>query len=341
MGHLIVDKVTQPTEDATIFEVVAMGTGTIIGSAAGEVTDATDEQYEVTPGTYAVMEIVPEGWTEESNTCAEVAVAAGETKTCVITNVKLPKLTLVKTVVNNNSGTAVAADFQAMIDGSNVAWNAPQMLAVGTHTASEAALTGYAAGAWGGDCAADGTITLAAGENKTCTITNDDIPPQVEGKLLISEVIYDLGTGQGTEPGNEWVELYNGTNSAINLLGYYIHDALSADALPSVLLPAGKFAVISGSSTTQTFWSIPNDAIVIVLSNATIGNGLANGGDMVWLENTASTTVDAVSWGSNTTAFSPSVPAAPDGNSIVRTNLTTDTDTASDWVADSTPTPGA
>src|SRR3989344_3127512 len=63
-GHLIVDKVTQPAGSARVFEVTAMGTGTIIGGGAGEVSDAMNEDYEVTPGSYAVVEIVPAGWAE-------------------------------------------------------------------------------------------------------------------------------------------------------------------------------------------------------------------------------------------------------------------------------------
>ena len=31
------------------------------------------------------------------------------------------------------------------------------------------------AGTWGGDCNPDGSITLALNDNKTCTITNNDI----------------------------------------------------------------------------------------------------------------------------------------------------------------------
>jgi hypothetical protein len=33
---------------------------------------------------------------------------------------------------------------------------------------------GYAPSAWGGDCSANGSVTLNSGESKTCTITNDD-----------------------------------------------------------------------------------------------------------------------------------------------------------------------
>src|SRR3989338_2962030 len=150
-------------------------------------------------------------------------------------------------------------------------------------------------------------------------------PPPPEGALLITEVLYDLTTSttspQGTESANEWVEIFNGTNANINLSNYTIADASSTDALPDVVLPAGAYAVIVASSTTVSFWSIPAEAVVVQLTNVTIGNGLGNGGDMVSLfDEVASTTVDAVSWGTNTAAFSPSVPTVDvnAGHSIAR-----------------------
>lgn len=164
----------------------------------------------------------------------------------------------------------------------------------------------------------------------------------VEGELLITEVLYDTGDGQGTEPGNEWVELFNGTNSAIDFSGYYIHDASTSDPLPSVILPAGKFALITGSSTTASLYpGMPVDTVILLLPNTTIGNQLNNPGDFVWLESVASTTVDTISWGTNTSAFNPSVPvvAAP-GHSLARSSNTLDTDTASDWIDRVTPNPG-
>lgn len=173
-----------------------------------------------------------------------------------------------------------------------------------------------------------------------------NLPPPPEGNLLITEVLYDLTnsttTPQGAEPGNEWVELFNGTNADINLSGYFIADASSTDALPNVVLPAGEYAVITSSSTTATFWDIPNGAVVVVLSSTIGQNGLTNTGDAVFLRNAASTTVDAVSWGTNTTAFSPSVPTVSvnSGQSIAREDDTVDTNTAGDWESRVTPTPG-
>ncbi len=339
-GTLIVDKITQPEGDSTEFTITAAGSGAITGGGSGSLTHATNESYEVEPGTYSVTETAMDGWQIVSNTCVDVVVAAGATETCAITNAKLPKLTVIKDVINDDLGEKQAADFALFIDATSVTSGVQTTVAIGAHTVSETPDSGYTA-TISGDCAADGTITLAAGDVKSCTITNNDnVPVPPVGALLITEVAYDLGTGKGTEPGNEWVELYNGTNSDINLSGFVIRDSTGSDILPDVVLPAGKFAFISGSSTTAGLWSLPAETVVIVLANSTIGGGLANGGDMVALENASAVALDAVSWGSNTTAFSPSVPGADEGHSIARSSNTIDTNMAADWTDLETPTPG-
>jgi hypothetical protein len=83
-----------------------------------------------------------------------------------------------KVVINNNGGTKVIADFPLFIDGSSVTSGVARTTSVGLHTVSETSNSGYVA-TIGGDCAANGTITLALGDVKTCTITNDDIAPVV------------------------------------------------------------------------------------------------------------------------------------------------------------------
>jgi hypothetical protein len=81
-GHLTVQKTTIPSGEAQSFSITASGSGTITGGGAGSVTDATDKDYEVTPGTYSVVETVPAGWDQTGNTCTGVVVGAGESKTC-------------------------------------------------------------------------------------------------------------------------------------------------------------------------------------------------------------------------------------------------------------------
>lgn len=355
-GHLVVNKVTQPAGHTRIFDIMATGTGTITGGGTGTTTDAINKHYMVTAGTYAVEETVPTGWTQVSNTCTNVVVDAGETETCTITNRKDPKITVVKMVVNDSGGTATSSNFLIHVHDMSgtttvdVAGSPQAGSATGTtytvmpgtyHVAETGGPSGYTM-TLSGDCASDGSVTLAAGDEKTCTVTNNDNPVEVTGKLLITEVLYDPGTGQGEEPENEWVEIYNGMNVAVDLSGYMLHDGSGVSLIPNgTMLPSGKYLVASGSTTTASFWSFPSDAVVVVLAEAKIGNGLANTGDRVLLMAPDDSDVDAVSWGSNTSAFDPSVPNAPAGYSITRTSPTNDTNAAADWSADSTPTPGS
>jgi probable HAF family extracellular repeat protein len=74
--------------------------------------------------------------------------------------------------------------FNLTIDGVTVKANinsgssGPQSVSPGNHRVSETGGTGTSLGAFGtvigGDCAADGTVTLAQGDSKACTITNYD-----------------------------------------------------------------------------------------------------------------------------------------------------------------------
>ncbi|OGY18605.1 MAG: hypothetical protein A2900_02890 [Candidatus Chisholmbacteria bacterium RIFCSPLOWO2_01_FULL_50_28] len=154
-------------------------------------------------GAYTVSETQDAGYTMAiSGDCdaqGSVTLAVGDEKSCTIENDDIaPTLTLEKTVVNDNGGNASADDFQASIDASPIPWGIPQTLNVGSYTASESELSGYTAGSWGGDCNEDGSVTLAEGENKTCTIENDDQPGTIAGKKWNDED----GNGElGEEPG--------------------------------------------------------------------------------------------------------------------------------------------
>ncbi|MEN9920287.1 MAG: hypothetical protein RL538_180, partial [Candidatus Parcubacteria bacterium] len=110
---------------------------------------------------------------------------------------KLPTLTLEKTVVNDHNGPATEASFTPSIDAVATTWDTPVTLAIGAHTASETTLDTYTAGAWGGQCAADGSVTLAYGDNKVCTITNDDKPGEIHGMKFNDE------NGNGTKDDGE------------------------------------------------------------------------------------------------------------------------------------------
>ena len=185
----------------------------------------------------------------------------------------------------------------------------------------------------------------------TCSGTGGDITssttvtvqPAVEGALVLSEVLYDPNAGIGSETPYEWVEIYNGTNSNVDLSGYSLSDAAGSDLLPEgLILEAGEYLVVAASSTAVASVTLPEGAVLVVLNSSIGSNGLGNTGDRVVLADAQAQSIDSVSWGTDVSAFDPSVTpvAANSGSSIARTNVSVDTDSASDWSALATPTPG-
>lgn len=85
-------------------------------------------------------------------------------------------LTLVKTVLNNNSGTKLVSDFDLFIGSTAVTSGLANVLDPGVYSVSETNVDGYTASSWGGDCDEAGNVTLLDGDTKVCTITNDDNP---------------------------------------------------------------------------------------------------------------------------------------------------------------------
>ncbi len=162
-----------------------------VTDAAGASTEmAWDTVTGLRAGAYDADETGPAGYTpsEWTGDCAEdgtITLLPGDEKTCTITNSDVqPKLTLVKTMDIKYGGTATAADFKASVSSGEISmevpWNTSTGFNVGDYVVSETVLKGYEASAWGGDCAEDGSITLGPGDEKTCTITNSDIQPQLK-----------------------------------------------------------------------------------------------------------------------------------------------------------------
>jgi hypothetical protein len=185
---LTVNKVCVPTTDGGAFnlQIDAATAGTGANAACGGTTGAVEQ----TIGTHTAGETAGTGTNLSNYTtviggdCASngsVTLAAGDAKTCTITNTRKPTLTVNKVCVP----TSDTGKFNLRIDGSTAGTGGDAscggttgaiVTSIGTHTASETAGTGTSladyASVIGGDCASDGTVSLAAGQNKTCTITN-------------------------------------------------------------------------------------------------------------------------------------------------------------------------
>ncbi|HYM16866.1 MAG TPA: lamin tail domain-containing protein [Dehalococcoidia bacterium] len=159
----------------------------------------------------------------------------------------------------------------------------------------------------------------------------------VSAHLVINEVLYDP-VGGGPDADGEWLELYNPTDAAVALGGWRLDDAASSDPLPDASISAGGYLVIAAS---KSLIANPGATHAGAVPGSHIGNGLGNDGDRVVLRNPAGAVVDAVSWGTDTYAFAPSVQDVPAGHSIERRSPGLDTDSAADFVDNETPSPGA
>lgn len=135
---------------------------------------------EYTPGDW----VCDGGIQEDTDT---VTLGPGETATCTIINDDNPLgLTLVKKVINDDSGTAepsawtLEAVGPTSFSGNGPTVSSPEVFLAGSYDLSESGgPEGYEASDWicsGGVQEDVDTITLAPGDSVQCTITNDDVP---------------------------------------------------------------------------------------------------------------------------------------------------------------------
>jgi hypothetical protein len=160
--------------------------GMIVTINAGEAYTVSEDQLAGYLGTLS----------DECSSALSGTLLANEIRTCTITNddttlPPAPKLTVVKTIVNDNGGTKQISDFPLFIDNQLVISGDQITLASGSHTVTEITQAGYI-GTFGGDCDSQGQIILADGDQKTCTIINNDQPATL---YVIKHVINnDIGT---------------------------------------------------------------------------------------------------------------------------------------------------
>ena len=187
---LAVEKICVPSNDGGLFNLTIDGQASADQPCGGRLGPVV-----VSPGVHHVGETAGTRTSLSSYTtfvggdCAadgSVTVAAGETKTCTITNVRndeggVAQNTAQITIVKHCSPAGVTARFQLNLDdhvfqgmrcGDSTG---PVVTSTGVHSVGEAAVNakpGLFRTTIGGDCAPNGAITLTAGQNATCTVTN-------------------------------------------------------------------------------------------------------------------------------------------------------------------------
>ena len=171
--------------DGSSFDI-SVGATKVLDDAGNGASD--ERNYE--PNSYTVSETFGDGgaigagwavaYSGDCDSDGNVSLAYGDTKTCTITNSKLPQLVVIKRVVG---GAKSPSDFQISVSGdspspssfSGSADGTVVTLGPGGYDVSEGEDSHYAA-SYSADCR-DGSI--AYGERKTCTITNTRKPSSI------------------------------------------------------------------------------------------------------------------------------------------------------------------
>ena len=232
----------------------------------------------VDAGTYTLSESGgPDGYRPGSWSCGEgagvidstVVVPNGGDVTCTISNTaEQAHLTLVKTVTNNDDGTAVPTDWVLSATGPTAdvsgrtggAAVTDRPVQTGSYTLAESGPTGYTAGAWtcrdaeGRDVTVtDGAVEVALGANVTCTINNDD----ELGTWNLAKSS-DPASGTTVQPGATITYTVTATKTAgVNPVDVVINDDLS-NVLNNATLVGGPTASVGTAEingTTMT-WTI-------------------------------------------------------------------------------------
>ena len=137
--------------------------------------------------------------------------------------------------------------------------------------------------------------------------------PQGVIKVLISEFVADPITGD-----KEWVELYNASSQAVDLVGWQLVEGSGQKTALSGMIGVGEYKVFDKAS-------------------------LNNSGDLIVLQNVAGQIVDQVAYGDwNDGNVADNAPAATDPYSVIRQSLSLDLDVDNlDFVVTKVVTSGA
>ncbi|MBI5127730.1 hypothetical protein HZA76_04725 [Candidatus Roizmanbacteria bacterium] len=117
-GHIIVDKVTDPSGESQSFDFTATGTGYSNFSLTDQ---ASPNNQEVVPGSYTVSEGAVEGWDSDGGVCDNgeapnsIDVGAGETITCTFTNTQRGSISGYK--YEDQSGDTTDSGDQSPVEG--------------------------------------------------------------------------------------------------------------------------------------------------------------------------------------------------------------------------------
>lgn len=124
---------------------------------------------------------------------------------------------------------------------------------------------------------------------------------QISNGIRINEVMADP---VADETLNEWIELFNNESNPFNVSGFIIGDDKGNDTIEGglygkegTIIEAYGFAIITDSATRayNNFNASP-DAVRLYVGGSSIGNGLSNEGEMIYLYDRSSNLIDKLAY---------------------------------------------
>jgi hypothetical protein len=296
---LRVVKVTVPAGDATPFTFTPTGwNGGSTFTRAGNQTAFSSSP--LPNGTYSVAETVVSGWALTDRSCVitgtatpktfttvtngvSVDLANGEDVTCTFTNTKQPILRIDKVTVPSGSSQSFTFTPTGYNGGSTFPLTdaatpfSSGPVAPGTYSAAETVPSGWAL--TGRSCVLTGTataktftqptngvsVTLAAGEDVTCTFTNTQ-----QAILRIDKVTDPSGDTQSftfTPTGYNGGATFPLTDAATPFSSGFVAPGSysAAETVPSGWALTGRSCVLTGTATAKTFTQ-PTNGVSVTLN---------------------------------------------------------------------------
>lgn len=134
--------------------------------------------------------------------------------------------------------------------------------------------------------------------------------------IIITEVLYDAPNSDATE---EWIELYNPTDTAISIDGWYINDNYDSYSLSGTIDAHGYMVLARDANAFYNLYGFYPD-------DSSLSLALSNSGDVLRLYDSTGTEVDMVAWENYVSGWDVSAV-----DTTIHRISAIDTDSVSDW----------
>lgn len=156
-------------------------------------------------------------------------------------------------------------NFSLLVDTTGVTSGVPIYVLSGAHNVSEAGVFGYIA-TISGDCAANGDITLAWQDDKSCAINNNDIKPSI---TLVKKVVGGSAAPDDFDVSiNHVVKTSGSSNPVMANTAHVIDEEVMVSGYSFTSLLGTSYLGVSCPGALQgTITLLPGDVVTCTITN--------------------------------------------------------------------------